>query len=132
MPIRPITPPAPTSAAQIIRTMWKASTDSWLGANVSPTSVPATTTPMTETAIRPATRAIALLMAEAMPASCSSASARMAAVSGATVIESPIEKTISGGSRSTTYDGVVSVRGISSRMPAAATSGPRPMKRRGP
>ena len=50
-------------------TWWKARTDSSFAANVSPTSVLATTTPTTETPISPATRATALLIAEAMPAS---------------------------------------------------------------
>ena len=48
----------------------------------------------------PATRAIALLTPEAIPALCSSASASTVAVSGATVADSPSEKTSSAGSRS--------------------------------
>ena len=61
-----------------------------------------TTAPMAATASRPATRAIALLIPEAMPALDSSASASTVAVSGATVADSPTEKTSSAGSRSVT------------------------------
>ena len=60
----------------------------------------ATTAPIAATASRPATRAIALLMPEAMPALDSSASASTVAVSGATVSESPSENTSSAGRRS--------------------------------
>ena len=73
----------------------------------------------------PATRAIALLIAEAMPASVSSASASTVAVSGATVIESPSEKTSSAGSRSVRYEVVDARQRRNSRIPAAASSGPR-------
>jgi hypothetical protein len=57
-----------------------------------------TTAPSAAIAIRPATRAIALLTADAMPAFDSSASASTVAVSGATVIDRPTEKTSSAGS----------------------------------
>jgi hypothetical protein len=60
----------------------------------------ATTAPSAATHIRVATRAIALLTAEAMPALCSSASASTVAVSGATVQDNPSEKTSSPGKRS--------------------------------
>ncbi len=60
----------------------------------------ATAAPIAAVASRPATRAIALLTAEAIPALPSSASASTAAVSGATVIDSPSEKSSSGGSTS--------------------------------
>ena len=46
------------------------------------------------------TRAIALLTPEAIPALRSSASASTVAVSGATVIDSPSENSVSAGSRS--------------------------------
>ena len=59
-----------------------------------------TTAPMAATASSPATRAIALLMPDAMPAFDSSASASTVAVSGATVSESPSEKSSSAGRRS--------------------------------
>ena len=52
-------------------TRWNASTDSLLRANVSPTIEPATTMPTIETPINPATRATALLTADAIPASWS-------------------------------------------------------------
>ena len=58
------------------------------------------TAPRAATASRPATRAIALLTPEAMPALDSSASESTVAVSGATVQDSPIEKTSRAGSRS--------------------------------
>ena len=67
----------------------------------------ATTAPIAAVASSPATRAIALLTAEAIPALPSSASASTAAVSGATVIDSPSEKISSGGS--------TSVRNVGSR-----------------
>ena len=79
-----------------------ARTEAAFAENVSPTSVPAITTPMTETPTRPATRATALLTADAIPASPSFASAMTVAVSGATVIDSPSEKTSRPGSRSRT------------------------------
>ena len=47
--------------------------------------------------MRPATRAIALLTAEAIPALCSSASESTVAVSGATTIASPSAKITSAG-----------------------------------
>ena len=50
---------------------------------------PATTAPSAATASSPATRAIALLTPDAMPALCSSASASTVAVSGATVGRQP-------------------------------------------
>ena len=53
--------------------------------------------PSAATPSRPAMRASALLTPEAMPALCSSASASTVAVSGATVIDRPSEKTTSGG-----------------------------------
>ncbi len=56
--------------------------------------------PTAAIAIRLATRAIALFVPDAMPAFFSSASASTVAVSGATVIASPSEKTSSPGSRS--------------------------------
>ena len=58
------------------------------------------TAPIAAIAIRPATRATALLTPEAIPAFHSSASDSTAAVSGATVEASPSENTSSGGSRS--------------------------------
>ena len=60
----------------------------------------ATTAPSAATASSPATRAMALLTPDAMPALCSSASASTVAVSGATVAESPSEKSSRAGSRS--------------------------------
>ena len=60
----------------------------------------ATTAPTAATATRPATRAIALFIPEAMPAFESSASASTVAVSGATVIDSPSPKSSSAGRRS--------------------------------
>ena len=59
-----------------------------------------TTAPSAATASRLATRAIALLTPEAMPALCSSASASTVAVSGATVAESPSENNNNAGSTS--------------------------------
>ena len=56
--------------------------------------------PTTAIPSRPATRATALLTPLAIPASLSPASASTVAVSGATIIESPTEKTSSGGSSS--------------------------------
>jgi hypothetical protein len=53
---------------QITTTSWNARTDPSFGANVSPTSVFATTTPSTDTPISPATRATAVLIAHAIPA----------------------------------------------------------------
>ena len=50
MPMRPAMPPAATSAAQMTTTWWNARTDSSFAAKVSPTSVPATTTPTTRDA----------------------------------------------------------------------------------
>ena len=87
--------------------------------------------PTAAVASRPATRAIALLTAEAIPALDSSAAASTVAVSGATVIDSPSEKTSSGGSTSATKSASASTR-MNSRMPAAETSGPKPMNMRGP
>ena len=63
-------------------------------------SPPATAAPTTAIPSRPATRATALLTPLAIPASLSPASASTVAVSGATIIESPTEKTSSGGSSS--------------------------------
>src|SRR4051794_2542140 len=100
IPRSPVIPPAASSPAQISITRWKASTDSLLRAKVSPAIEPATTMPMSETPMRPATRATALLIAEAMPASLSPASASTAAVSGATATVRPKEKMIRAGSRS--------------------------------
>ena len=91
----------------------------------------ATTAPIAAVASRLATRAIALLTAEAIPALPSSASASTAAVSGATVIDSPSEKISSGGSTSVRNVGSDESR-ESHRMPLAATSGPKPMSGRGP
>ena len=51
-----------------------------------------TTAPTAPMASSPATRAIALLTPEAIPARCSSTEPSTAAVSGATVIESPSAK----------------------------------------
>ena len=48
-------------------TWWNASTDSWSGAKVSPLRALATRSPMSETPTSPATRATALLIADAMP-----------------------------------------------------------------
>ena len=55
---------------------------------------------MAATHSRPAIRAIALLMPEAMPALCSSASASTVMVSGATVATSPSEKISNAGNSS--------------------------------
>ena len=63
---------------------------------------PATTAPRAATASSPATRAMALLTPEAMPALLSSASASTVAVSGATVADSPSAKSSSAGRRSVT------------------------------
>ena len=79
----------------------------------------------------PAVRAMALLMPLAVPALPSSAAASTVAVSGATVIDSPTENTSSGGSRPLKYSTSASTVVISA-SPAAATSGPTPMKKRGP
>ena len=65
------------------------------------------TAPTDAVASSDATRATALLMPEAMPAFCSSASARIAAVSGATVIDSPSENTTIPGSTSIEEVGVL-------------------------
>ena len=62
----------------------------------------ATIAPIAATPSRLATRAIALLTPDAIPALCSSASARTVAVSGATVSDSPREKTSRPGSTSVT------------------------------
>ena len=59
-----------------------------------------TIAPTAAIAISPATRAIALLTAEAMPAFDSSASASTVAVSGATVIDRPSANSSSAGSSS--------------------------------
>ena len=64
-------------------------------------NVAATTAPVAAMARRPATRATALLTPDAIPAFDSSAPARTVAVSGATVIARPIEKTTRPGNRST-------------------------------
>ena len=56
-----------------------------------------TIAPIAAIASSPATRAIALLTPEAMPALCSSASASTVAVSGATVIDSPSREDSSAG-----------------------------------
>ena len=76
-------------------------------------------------------RATALLTADAIPASLSSASASTVAVSGATVTASPSEYTSSAGIRSSQYDVVASSRSIR-RNPAATSSGPTVMNQRGP
>ena len=81
-----------------------------VGRECAPLSALETRSPMSETPSRPATRATALLIADAMPASCSSASARTVAVSGATVSVRPSANTTSAGSRSATYDGSVPTR----------------------
>ena len=73
---------------------------------MSPGSVDATRAPIAAIPIKPATRAIALLIAEAIPASLSSASASTVAVSGATVAANPSAKRRSAGRRSKTYDGL--------------------------
>lgn len=86
--------------------------------------------PTTETPIRLAIRATALLTADAMPASPWSASASTVAVRGATVSVSPNAKTSIPGSSSVKYEMCLPSRSSGS-SPAAATSGPAPMKRRG-
>jgi hypothetical protein len=86
---------------------------------------------MAAIAISPATRAIALFSADAMPALRSSASASTVAVSGATTIESPNAKISSAGSRSVQYSTVSSRRCIMT-SPTVHTSGPTPMNSRGP
>ena len=62
--------------------------------------LPATSAPTTAIPSSPATRATALLTPLAMPESLSPASASTVAVSGATIIDSPIENTRSAGSSS--------------------------------
>jgi hypothetical protein len=85
----------------------------------------------TETPTRPATRATALLIADAIPASASFTSAITVAVNGATVIESPTANTSSPGRRSRTYDVSSPTRNRSS-TPIAASTGPPPMNHLGP
>ena len=78
---------------------------------------------MNATAIRPATRETALFTAEPMPLCAGSTAASTAAVSGDTVMDKPIPKTISPGSicvQKSNGSRVV----ISSRKPPAATIGP--------
>jgi hypothetical protein len=104
--------------------VWKASTDSGFAAKVPPGSLEATSAPTAEMPTRPATRAIALLIADAIAASVSSASASTVAVSVATGATSPSEKTTSAGRRSSANETSVSTR-RKSRIPAAASSEPR-------
>ena len=66
----------------------------------SPANCAAITAPIAATPSRPAARAIALLIPEAIPACSSSASASTVAVSGATVADRPSENTSSAGSSS--------------------------------
>ena len=84
---------------------WKASTETGScrrsACSASP-AAPATTTPTTAIASRPATRAMALLTPDAMPACCGSAPPRTVAVSGETVIASPRPNTMTPGSTSLT------------------------------
>jgi hypothetical protein len=67
----------------------------------------ATSAPTDATASSAAVRAIALLMAEAMPALASSASASTVAVSGATVNARPSENTNMAGTTSPASDTLV-------------------------
>ena len=110
---------------------WNARTEAAFAAKLSPASVLATTTPITETPTRPATRATALLTADAIPASLSFASAITVAVSGATVIDSPSEKTSKPGSRSRTKEACMPMRRKRS-TPPAPIRGPAAMKSLGP
>jgi hypothetical protein len=57
-----------------------------------------TTAPMAATASSPPTRATALLIADAIPASCSGTPPSTVAVSGATVSDRPKPKTTTAGS----------------------------------
>ena len=93
----PTTPPARTSSAVIHIARWKPATSSWFCG-------PATAAPTTAIPSRPATRATALFVPLAIPASCSPTSASTVAVSGATIIERPIEKTSSDGRSSDQYE----------------------------
>src|SRR5581483_661653 len=90
MPSSPMIPPAAISPAVIAiasrKPDWSRFEDE-----------PATAAPTIAIPSRPATRATALLTPLAMPASPSPASARTVAVSGATIIERPTEKTSSAG-----------------------------------
>ena len=101
------------------------------GVEVSTRRRTASTAPTAAVASRPAVRAIALLTAEAMPASLSSASASTVAVSGATVTARPSEYSASEGTRSPMYDVDSSIRSIS-RKPPATRHGPTAMNQRGP
>ena len=87
--------------------------------------------PTIETPISPATRATALLTADAIPASSWSASARIVAVSGATVSD---EADREDEQRRQHVGDVATFIPIRARrkMPTAAINGPAPMKRRGP
>ena len=95
-------------------------------------SPPATDAPTTAMPSRPATRATALFTPLAMPASLSSASASTVAVSGATISDRPTEKT---SERRQELRPVVEA-GLQpderARAPPPRSSGPLPMKRRGP
>ena len=81
-------PPRISSPAVTTITRWKLST----------ASSPARMTPIIAVAISPATRDTALLVAEPMPAWLDGIEPRIAAVSGATVIERPTAKTSTPGS----------------------------------
>ena len=85
---------------------------------------PATAAPTTAMPSRPATRATALLTPLAIPASLSPASASTVAVSGATIIERPSEKTSSGGRSSVQYEKPGPSRAIAAAAPAAAIERP--------
>jgi len=98
----------------------------------SRSSVPPITVPIPAVASSEATRATALLTPDAMPAFASSASARIAAVSGAVVIDRPTAKTTTPGTTSAISDGRSPTMATRSSTPAAQISGPTPMKRRGP
>ena len=78
----------------------------------------------------PATRATALLTAEAIPAWLGSTPASTVAVSGATVIDRPSANTSSAGSRSVRTTGGPNAQ--HQQHPGGAKSGPAPMKNRGP
>ena len=66
MPMMPARPPAGHQHGADHDNLVESLTDSSFAAKVSPTSVPATTTPTMETPTSPATRAMALLIADAI------------------------------------------------------------------
>ena len=91
----------------------------------------ARTAPTPAVASSPAVRATALLTADAMPASLSSASARTVAVSGETVAARPSEKSSMAGRTSVRKLVSWSKRSMS-RNPPDTRNGPPAMNQRGP